>query len=83
MEADRSHLESGGASGDDQHCTQHSQHKSAFGVQVMVIIWSQVVPLKMITFAHSIHSTSLLSAVKSWSRTRLRTIYNSSPGILS
>ncbi|KAL6458566.1 hypothetical protein MHYP_G00337960 [Metynnis hypsauchen] len=34
MEADNNHLESEGASGDDQHRTKPSQHKSAFGVQM-------------------------------------------------
>ncbi|XP_037396943.1 uncharacterized protein LOC119264009 isoform X2 [Pygocentrus nattereri] len=34
MEADNNHLESEGASGDDQHCIKPSQHKSAFGVQM-------------------------------------------------
>ncbi|KAL7841057.1 hypothetical protein SRHO_G00247480 [Serrasalmus rhombeus] len=34
MEVDNNHLESEGASGDDQHCTKPSQHKSAFGIQM-------------------------------------------------
>ncbi|KAL6459436.1 hypothetical protein MHYP_G00329080 [Metynnis hypsauchen] len=38
MEADNNHLESEGASGDDQHRTKHSQHKSAFGVQVSKLL---------------------------------------------
>ncbi|KAL6457496.1 hypothetical protein MHYP_G00344590 [Metynnis hypsauchen] len=37
MEADNNHLESEGASGDDQHRTKPSQHKSAFGVQTTLI----------------------------------------------